>query len=83
MDDRTTRFAARMIAVGLLGVAWTIATFILVVIEMSDSVNARLRIMGYLGLAPVALMLFYVIATDYADYKRSRGAGKSDPTQGD
>ena len=83
MDDRTTRFAARMIAVGLLGVAWTIATLTLVFIEMATSVNTRLRIMGYLGLAPVALMLFYVIATDFADYRRSRKAGKDDQTGGD
>ncbi len=66
MTDRSLRFAARMIAVGLLGVAWTIGTLVLVIARESDTV------LGLTGLLPVTVMLVYVILTDLADWRISR-----------
>ncbi|MCG3181870.1 MAG: hypothetical protein BIFFINMI_04305 [Phycisphaerae bacterium] len=75
MSDRTMRFAARMIAVGLLGVAWTIGTLTLVIIRQSPVQDPRGQWIAWLGLAPVGLMLIYVTLTDFADYQRHRQSG--------
>ena len=75
MTDRALRFAARMIAVGLLGVAWAIGTLamtlVMTVLPQSES-NWRLRLMGMAGLAPVGVILLYVILSDLADWHVSR-----------
>jgi len=74
MTDRTTRFAARMIAVGLLGVAWAIATLTMVVVQQTAASGWQMKLMGYLGMAPVAVLLLYVVLTDCADWQSSRKA---------
>jgi hypothetical protein len=75
MTDRALRFAARIIAIGLLGVAWTIGTLamtlVMTVLPQSES-NWRLRLMGMAGLLPVGVMLLYVIVSDLADWHVTR-----------
>lgn len=76
MSDRTVRFAARIIAIGLLGVAWTIGTLALVMVriqaQLSPKAMDRTELLAYLGLAPVAIMLLYVVVTDLHDWRASR-----------
>lgn len=82
MTDRTVRFAARIIAVGMLGVAWTLATLTLVIVQQGqDTVShGALLTTAYLGMIPVALLLVYVILTDFADYSRTRRVTKLEDT---
>jgi hypothetical protein len=73
MSDRALRFAARMIAVGLLGVAWTIGTVAMVLVQLDRQTEGQwqARLLGYAGMAPVAVLLIYVIVTDLADWRRT------------
>ena len=78
MSDRTMRFAARMIAVGLLGVAWAIGTLTMVVVLQTATATWQLKAMGYAGLLPVAGLLIYIVLTDLADWRASRRDGGED-----
>lgn len=82
MTDRALRFAARMIAVGLLGVAWTIGTLTLVLVQQAPGEGWRSKALGLAGLAPVALLLLYIVVTDFADWRLSR-KGANPPVEAD
>ncbi|MDD4892015.1 MAG: hypothetical protein PHU85_19005 [Phycisphaerae bacterium] len=72
MTDRAVRFAARIIAIGLLGVAWTIGTLALVLVQQAAEPSWRQRATAYAGLLPVGVLLLYVVLTDLADWRISR-----------
>jgi len=78
MSDRSLRFAARMIAAGLLGVAWTIGTLAMVLVQQMSSDNWQPRVIAYVGLAPVAVLLLYIVVTDFADWRNQSRQQRAD-----